>query len=81
MLPVFCNSLETQYSTAVDILKPFNIEVKPIDKKMTIPVAPADENELIKLKLPTISYQEMVNRIHDEIRNREKLLLEKGVEI
>jgi|APSaa5957512622_1039677.scaffolds.fasta_scaffold50328_2 dTDP-4-dehydrorhamnose reductase len=75
MLPVFCDSLETQYSTAVDILKPFNIEVKPIDKNMTIPVAPADESELIKLELPTISYQDMLNRIHDEIKNREKFIL------
>ncbi|MBN1263213.1 MAG: sugar nucleotide-binding protein [Candidatus Pacebacteria bacterium] len=74
-LSVFCDSLQTQYSTARDILKPFGVVVKPIDKGVDIPIAEADEAELENLGLPTISYEEMIAKIHWEIKNRGEFVL------
>ena len=74
-LPIFCDSIQTQYSTAKDILKPFGVSVKPIDKKMTIPVAPAKESVLTKLGLPTFTYEQMLTNIIEEIKNRESFKL------
>ena len=65
---VFCDSVETQYSTARDILKPFGAKVKPVDNGLTIPLQPMDEQELINLGLPTCSYQEMIKKIHEEVK-------------
>lgn len=72
---VFCPSIQTQYSTADDILKPFAIEVKPVDKKMLMPIQEKNESELTELGLPTCSYQKMITKIHEEIRG---LLNKKG---
>lgn len=69
---VFCPAIETQYSTASDILRPFGIEVKPIDKNMNLPLQKRDERELVDLGLPTCSYKKMITNIHHEIRNRDK---------
>ena len=72
---VFCPSIQTQYSIAKYILEPFGIEVKEIDKKMNMPVQERSEDELTSLGLPTCSYEEMINKIHEEIKNREKFRL------
>lgn len=63
-------SVQTQYSTAEDILTPFGVTVKPVDKGLTLPLQECDEHELKALGLPTCSYQEMLTRIHEEIQNR-----------
>lgn len=75
LVHVFSSSIETQFSTARDILKPFNIEVKPIDKQMSISLQEKDEKELTDLGLPTCSYEEMINNIHEEIKNKDKFVL------
>lgn len=72
---VFCPSIETQYSTAKDILKPFDVKVNPTDKGMKMPLQERDESELLNLGLPTCSYEKMVSSIHEEIRNRGKFNL------
>jgi dTDP-4-dehydrorhamnose reductase len=71
VIHVFCPSIQTQYSTAKDILQPFGLEVKPVDKGMEIPVQERNETELTELGLPTCSYHEMISSIHEEIRNKE----------
>ncbi len=72
---VFSPSIETQFSTAQDILKPFNIEVKAIDKQMDMPLQEKEESELTELGFPTCSYQEMIDSIHEEIRNKDRFKL------
>jgi len=72
---VFCPSIQTQYSTAKDILEPFKVDVKPVDKKMAMPIQERNESELVDLGLSTCSYEEMVSKIHEEIKNREKFQL------
>ncbi len=72
---VFSPIVVTQYSTAKDILAPFDIDVKPIDKGMNLKVWEKDEKELIDLGLPTCSYEEMIRKIHEEIRNRKSFTL------
>lgn len=68
LVHVFSPSIETQFSTAQDILKPFGVEVKPIDKQKSMSLQEKDEKELIELGLPTCSYEEMIDSIHEEIR-------------
>ncbi len=75
LVHVFSPSIETQFSTARDILEPFNVEVRPIDKKLTLPLQERDEKELTDLGLPTCSYEEMIESIHQEIRNKQKYTL------
>jgi dTDP-4-dehydrorhamnose reductase len=67
---VFSPSITTQYQLAQDILKPFDITVRPIDKKMTLPLQERDDTELSILNLPTCSYQTMITSIQNEITNR-----------
>lgn len=69
---IFCPSIETQFSTARDILKPFGVEVKPIDKQRNWPIQERNEKELKDLGLPTCSYQDMIKKIHEEINSRDK---------
>ncbi len=68
LVHVFSPSVETQFSTAQDILKPFGVEVKPIDKQMNMPLQERNESKLIDLDLPICSYKEMIDNIHSEIR-------------
>ncbi len=68
LIHVFCPSIETQFSTARDILQPFNVEVKPIDKGMIMPLQVRNESELTNLGLPTCTYNEMNEKINKEIR-------------
>lgn len=68
---VFSPSIETQFSTARDILKPFDVEVRPIDKQMDMPLQEKSESELTELGLPAFSYQEMIDAIHEEIREKD----------
>jgi len=69
LVHVFSPSIETQFSTARDILKPFGVEVKPIDKGMIMPLQVKDEKELIDLGLPICSYKEMIDKICEEIKS------------
>ena len=60
---------------AKDILQPFGITVTPEDKHDTTPVAVEDLQELKKLHLPEYTYQEMITKIQEEIKNREQFRL------
>lgn len=71
LVHVFCPSIETQFSTASDILQPFGIKVKPVDKGMKMPVQERDEAELSNLGLPTCTYDQMISSIQEEIKNKE----------
>lgn len=75
LVHVFCPSLETQFSTAKDMLEPFGVDVKPVDHGMKMPIQERDEGELTGLGLPTCSYEEMISSIHEEIRNKDKYRL------
>jgi len=68
--------LATRYSTARDILSPFGVEVTPIDHKSTIPVLQNDLSGLKRLKLPQYTYARMIETIINEIRNRERFILD-----
>lgn len=75
LVHVFCPSIETQFSTASDILQPFGIKVKPVDKGMKMPAQERDEVELTNLGLPTCSYDQMISSIQEEIKNKEDYTL------
>lgn len=75
LLHVFSPSIETQYSTATDILEPFGVNVKPIDKQMNMPLQEIDEKELTDLGLPTCSYEDMIKSIREEIKNGDSFKL------
>lgn len=69
-IPIAVPELKSRYDLAVDILKPFNINVKPIDVGDTSAIAAEDLSILDKLGLPTHSYQQIISKIIKEIEDR-----------
>lgn len=71
IIPVGVKEKKSRYEMAVDILKPFNIKVTSVDLHDT--TFSADENfeKLKELDLPQYSYQEIVDKMIDEIKHRE----------
>lgn len=70
-IPIAVSDLKTRYDIAIDILKPFNIDVVSVDKQDNTPVVVEDLKKLDKLNLPKYSYEEIIAKIIDEIRHRE----------
>lgn len=69
-IPVAVPDLKTRFDLAKDILKPFGIEVTPADLNDPTPTAQTDLTILQTLGLPQYSYQEMIENIIEEIKNR-----------
>lgn len=77
LIPVVVDELKSRYDTANDILSPFGIKVIPIDNHDTAHFSEKkDISKLKKLELPTCTYQDMINRIVEEIKNRDIYKLE-----
>lgn len=60
---------KSRYEMARDILKHFNIEVKPIDKKDTTETVFDNQNSLKKLGLPIYTYEQIIDKIVKELKN------------
>lgn len=72
IIPVAVSDLKSRFDTAKDILSPFGIEVKPFDAKdASHSSKPEELTKLKELGLPTYTYGKMINKIVDEIKNRE----------
>jgi len=72
-IPVAVENLKSRFDTAKDILKPFGIEVKPIDKKDTKHFSVKKElSKLKELSLPFYTYEEMITEVIKEIKNKDK---------
>lgn len=72
IIPIAVSDLKSRYDTAKDILTPFGIEVKPFDAKDNSHSSKAEEiNKLNELRLPIYTYEEIIERIVSEIKNRE----------
>lgn len=71
LIPVTVKGLKTRYETARDILTPFGVEVSAVDKHDTLPVLEDDLHILHELSLPQYAYEQIVDRIVDEIKHRE----------
>lgn len=67
--------LKSRFDLARDILQPFGIVVTPEDKHDTSPLAEADLSILKDLKLPQYRYEEMIEKIVEEIKHRERFTL------
>lgn len=72
IIPVAVLELKTRFDIANDILKAFNIEVKPIDHKDNTLVVKNNLEKLSDFRLPQYSYSEIVDKIIDEIKHRER---------
>lgn len=75
IIPIASDKAVSRYELAKDILSPFNIEVNPEDKKLNSKLTQEDLTILDKLNLPTYTYEQMIDGIVDEIKNREKIVL------
>ena len=72
LVPVVVDELKSRYDTANDILSSFGIKVIPIDNHDTAHFSEKrDISKLKELNLPTYTYQEMIRKIVDEIKNRD----------
>lgn len=79
IIPTFINESITQYQIAHDILKYFDVSVRPIDQHISIPLSKDDLRAFDALKLSPHSYQEMIQVIVEEIKSRKKFTLETNV--
>lgn len=70
IIPVATLELKSRYDVAFDILSPFGVEVFPVDKGDNLPVTKDDLKKLSELDLPKYSYDEIIAKIVNEIRNR-----------
>lgn len=71
IIPIAVKELKTRYDIAKDILAPFDIKVTPTDKQDSTPVAQDDLKQLEILNLPQYTYQEIIEKIVNEIKQRE----------
>lgn len=75
MIPLTVEGLKTRYDTAYDILSPFGVTVKPVDKNDTLPVLENDLHQLKELALPQYTYANMIATIVNEIKQRKMFVL------
>lgn len=72
LIPVAVSDLKSRFDTANDILAPFGVEVKPFDAKDNSHSSKAEElTKLKELGLAVYTYQQMIDKIVEEIKNRE----------
>lgn len=74
-IPIAIEGLKSRYDIARDILTPFGILVTPEDKNDKTAVLTDDLKKLKELKLRVYEYQQMIDLIVDEIKNRDKFIL------
>src|SRR5690606_28499442 len=79
VLPVITNGITSRYKLAEDILTPFGIKVKPIDKNAGNKEPIIDWDIFTKLDLPIKTYQEGISEIIFELQNmkNEKDIIQK----
>ncbi len=70
IIPVATLELKSRYDVAFDILSPFGVKVFPVDKGDNLPVTKDNLKKLSELDLPKYSYDEIIAKIVNEIRNR-----------
>lgn len=70
-IPVAVKDLKSRFDIAKDILTPFNIEAIPVDKQDTSEVVTDDLHTLADLELPQYAYSEIIEKIVEEIKNRD----------
>jgi dTDP-4-dehydrorhamnose reductase len=68
-------NLKTRYDIAKDILEAFNIKVTPINRNDNTAIITDNLNNLRRHKLPEYSYEELIGKCIEEIRNRKKFVL------
>jgi dTDP-4-dehydrorhamnose reductase len=72
IIPIATDELKSRYDTAKDILFPFGVKVTPIDMHDTGHFSERkDVGKLKELSLPVYTYSQMVQKIINEIKNRE----------
>jgi dTDP-4-dehydrorhamnose reductase len=70
IIPVAVKEVKTRYDVAKDILQPFGIIAISENKHDSTPVITDNLEKLEQLNLPHYSYEEMILKIVDEIKNR-----------
>jgi dTDP-4-dehydrorhamnose reductase len=74
-LPIAVPEVKSRFDIAKDILQAFSINVTPEDKHDTTPTTTDDLKQLAELNLPQYTYQEIIEKIIDEIKHREQFTL------
>lgn len=75
-IPIAVEDLKTRYDIAKDILKSFNIQVKPTDAKDDTPTAKENLSKLRELQLPEYSYEDIILKCVNEIKSRDSFVLD-----
>lgn len=65
----------TRFDSAKDILSPFGVTVSPVDNHDTTPFIKNPLSELTTLNLPQCTYHDMIHKIIDEIKHRDRYIL------
>jgi dTDP-4-dehydrorhamnose reductase len=76
IIPIAVDELKSRYDTAKDILSPFEVKVVPIDMHDTGHFSEKkDTSKLEELSLPVYTYDQMISKILEEIKNRKTFKL------
>lgn len=75
IIPIAVDELKSRYDFAKDILMPFGVAVSPIDAGDTTPRFHEDLNILTELGMSKYSYEDIIEQIVQEIRERKKFTL------
>ncbi len=74
-IPIAVDGLKSRYDFAKDILEPFGVTVSPTDAGDTSPQFHEDLSMLKQLYLPAYSYSTIIEKIVQEIRERNKFTI------
>ena len=75
IINVFSPGTKSRFEMANDILPKFGITVTPKDDHDTTPPVTVSTERLEQLKLPTHTYEEIIAKIVDEIKHRDRFIL------
>ncbi len=76
IISIAVQELKSRFDIASDILSQFGVSVVPFDAHDTTPIIEGDLGRLKKLKLPQYSYREIIDKIVQEIKDRESFNLD-----
>jgi len=75
IIPITVPELKTRYEVARDILSPFGIHIAPRDDNDKTPVVKVGQDMLKEIGLPTYRYSQIIEKIVDEIKHKERYKL------
>ena len=75
IITITVSELKSRFDVARDILSEFGVSAEPKNDNDKVPPKELDQTKLKEFGMPVYSYSEIIEKINDEIKNREKFRL------